>query len=77
MIPVIFLVVLFVLLTPGTLVRLPQNGGKWTVALLHGALFGLIYLLSCSYFNVKEGGIVSIAATAGSRGQIKIPRIRR
>lgn len=71
MIPAIFLVVLFVLLTPGTLVRLPRNGGKWTVALLHGALFGLIYLLSCSYFNVKEGGFFNVLFTAGSRKQIR------
>lgn len=42
----LYLALLFVLLTPGTLVRLPQNGGKWTVALVHGAIIGLIYYLT-------------------------------
>ena len=35
-------VLLFVLLTPGILLRLPPNGSKWTVALVHGVLFAAV-----------------------------------
>lgn len=33
---------LFVLLTPGVLLRLPPNGNKWTVAIVHALVFILI-----------------------------------
>ena len=35
-------VILFFLLTPGILVSLPPKGSKYTVALVHAILFGLI-----------------------------------
>ena len=35
-------VLLFVLLTPGILLRLPPNGSKWTVALVHGVIFAAV-----------------------------------
>jgi hypothetical protein len=35
-------VVLFVLLSPGILVRLPPNGSKWTVAIVHGIIFAIV-----------------------------------
>ncbi len=35
-------VILFFLLTPGILVCLPPKGSKYTVALVHAILFGLI-----------------------------------
>ena len=38
----LFLFVLFVLLAPGTLLRIPHKGGRWTVAVVHGVLFVLI-----------------------------------
>ena len=40
---VLFVTVLFVLLTPGLLFSLPKGGNKWTVALVHALLFALIY----------------------------------
>jgi hypothetical protein len=42
-IPFIVLVVLFVLLTPGVLLRIPPGGGKLTVAIVHAILFAVIY----------------------------------
>ena len=45
---ILFVTVLFVLLTPGLLVSLPKGGDKWTVALVHALLFALIY-----YFTQK------------------------
>lgn len=38
-----YVFVLFVLLTPGILVSLPPRGSKWTVALVHGAVFVVLY----------------------------------
>jgi len=38
-----FVVVLFVALTPGVLVRLPPGGSKLTVAAVHGVIFALVY----------------------------------
>ena len=42
-ITIIFTTLLFVLLTPSVLVRLPQKGNKYTVAFVHGLLFAIIY----------------------------------
>ena len=44
----VYLVLLFVLLTPSVLLRLPPNGGKLTVAFVHGLVFAGIY-----YFTHK------------------------
>jgi hypothetical protein len=38
----IFLALLFFILTPGVVLRLPQNGGKLTVAFVHAIVFGII-----------------------------------
>jgi len=46
---------LFVVLTPGVLLRLPMKGSKMTVALTHGAIFAVVWyfthqmVLSASY----------------------------
>ena len=40
---ILFVTVLFVLLTPGLLFSVPKGGNKWTVALVHALLFALIY----------------------------------
>ena len=39
----LFTTLLFVLLTPGMLTRLPPGGSKVTVALVHGLIFALLY----------------------------------
>lgn len=36
-------VLLFILLTPGLFVRLPQGEDKWTVAFVHALLFAAMY----------------------------------
>jgi hypothetical protein len=40
---VIIPVLLFVLLTPGVLVRLPPGGSKLVVVATHAVVFGLVY----------------------------------
>lgn len=42
----LYLVSLFVALTPGVLFRLPKGGSKLTVAVVHAAVFALIYHLT-------------------------------
>ena len=39
----LFTTLLFVLLTPGMLLRIPPGGSKLTVALVHGLIFALVY----------------------------------
>jgi lipopolysaccharide export LptBFGC system permease protein LptF len=44
----VFAAILFFLLTPGVLLRLPKNGGKLTVALVHAVVFAVVF-----YFGSK------------------------
>lgn len=38
-----YMFVLFVLLTPGILLTLPPKGSKWSVAIVHGLVFTLVW----------------------------------
>jgi len=42
----LYVAALFVLLTPGVLLRIPPKGSLLTVAIVHGLVFALIYHLS-------------------------------
>ena len=44
----LYVVLLFVLLTPGVLLTLPKGGKKLTVAAVHGLIFAVVY-----YFTYK------------------------
>ena len=44
----LYAALLFVLLTPGILTRLPPTGSKLTVAIVHGLIFAVVY-----YFTHK------------------------
>ncbi len=39
----IYVAFLFVILTPGILLRLPPNSSNLTVAIVHGLVFALLY----------------------------------
>jgi hypothetical protein len=39
----IFIALLFFVLTPGILLSLPPNGNKYTVAAVHAIVFSLVY----------------------------------
>jgi hypothetical protein len=43
----VFLGILFFLLTPNILLRLPQNGSKYVVAGVHAVVFGILYYVIC------------------------------
>ena len=45
----IFVVFLFVVLTPSNFVRLPQKGNKWVVSLVHGIIFAVILCFTYHY----------------------------
>jgi len=51
----VFGAILFFLLSPGILLRLPSNGSKMTVAMVHALVFGLVYYIAhrsvYMYFN--------------------------
>ena len=61
----IFSVLLFFVLTPGVLLRLPPNGSKYVVALVHGLVFALLFTLSFKYY--KEFLLQEGAGIAGKR----------
>ena len=42
----VFMAVLFVVLTPGVLLRLPPGGSKLVVAVTHAVVFALVYHFS-------------------------------
>lgn len=44
-----YIFLLFVLLTPGILLTLPPKGSKWTVALVHGFVFALIWAFTYKF----------------------------
>lgn len=39
----LYAALLFFLLTPSILLRLPPNGSKWTVAAVHGLVFAVVF----------------------------------
>lgn len=39
----LYAAILFFILTPSVLLRLPKNGGKFTVAAVHALVFALIF----------------------------------
>jgi hypothetical protein len=39
----LYVIILFVALTPGVLLRLPPKGSLLTVAIVHGLVFALVY----------------------------------
>jgi len=42
----VYFAILFFLLSPGILLRLPQNGSKMTVAAVHALVFGVVAFLT-------------------------------
>jgi len=55
----VFIVFLFVVLTPSNFVRLPQNGNKWIVSIVHGIIFVTILHFTYHYYmsstSIVEG----------------------
>ena len=48
--------ILFFILSPGVLLRLPPKGDKFTVAFVHAIVFSILFgILSKQFNNMKEG----------------------
>jgi hypothetical protein len=62
----IFVVLLFVVLTPGILLRLPPKGGKFIVALVHGVVFTVIICLAHKYASTYLEGATNMKPKASS-----------
>ena len=45
----LYLAVLFFVLSPGVLLRLPKNGSKFAVAGVHALVFGAVAFFSCKF----------------------------
>ena len=48
--------ILFFILTPGILLRLPPKGNKYTVAVVHGIVLVLLLFLAGKYFSKNLEG---------------------
>ena len=70
-----YLVALFVVLTPGVLLRIPAGGSKLTVAVVHGLVFALVLHLTYMYFldDIVEVVVVSegFRRRRKNRGEMK------
>jgi len=45
----IYSAILFFILSPGVLLRLPSNGSKLTVAAVHAVVFGAVLYFTCGF----------------------------
>ena len=74
----VFIVFLFVVLTPSNFVRLPQKGNKWIVSLVHGIIFAIILCFTYRYV-MSLGSNVEGYKFNGLQGSLKnyIKNIRR
>ena len=62
---IVILAILFVVLTPGILLRLPMKGSNLFVAVVHGIVFGVVvFLLSVVFILVKAKTVPTIKSTA-------------
>ena len=66
---VLFVFVLFFILTPGILVTLPKKGSKMVVALVHGVIFATTLAVSKCFFW-KSGNSVFEGATDGTTDKV-------
>lgn len=56
-----YVFLLFVLLTPGILLSLPPKGSKWSMAIVHGLVFALVWCFTNNY--VREMGYMLMNPT--------------
>jgi hypothetical protein len=53
----LYLVFLFYVLTPNVLLRIPPNGSKHVVALVHAVVFAVVYYYSAGYVGAMLGSL--------------------
>ena len=55
----IYCAILFFILSPGVLLRIPKNGSKFVVAGVHAVLFGVVAFFTCKFVSNFLKNIVS------------------
>uniref|UniRef100_A0A6C0KW01 Uncharacterized protein n=1 Tax=viral metagenome TaxID=1070528 RepID=A0A6C0KW01_9ZZZZ len=63
----IFVVLLFVVLTPGILLRLPPKGDKFTVAIVHGVVFAFVLCMAHMYASTYLEGASNMGPMPSSK----------
>jgi amino acid transporter len=65
---IIIIIIIFVGLTPGIFLRLPSNGSKLTVAIVHGIIFAL--LMQVLYYYTLPYNLSNLEGfTKGKKGK--------
>ena len=47
----IYCAILFFVLSPGVLLRIPKNGSKFVVAGVHAVIFGVVAYFTCNFVS--------------------------
>ena len=55
----IYCAILFFVLSPGILVRIPKNGSKYVVAGVHAVIFGVVVFFTCNFVSEFFQNMVS------------------
>ena len=58
-----FIVLLFVVFTPGVLLRLPPKGSKYVVAVVHGLVFAFVLCFAYKNYFIYQEGMASAMPT--------------
>jgi hypothetical protein len=53
----VYLIFLFYVLSPNVLLRIPPNGSKHVVALVHAVVFAVVYYYTSGYVNSMLGSL--------------------
>ena len=53
----IYIVFLFYVLSPNVLLRIPPNGSKHAVALVHAVVFATVYYYTSGYVGAMTGSL--------------------
>ena len=70
----LYVALLFVLLTPGVLLRLPPKGSLLTVAIVHGLVFALIYHFTHKMvLQLSTEGFKGVSRSYGGQPEPKAP----
>lgn len=65
---ILYTTLLFFILTPSVIVRLPSKGNKWTVALIHGLIFAVIYYITSDFVMKLGSNLEGNCANVVTRG---------
>lgn len=68
----IYCAILFFILSPGVLLRIPKNGSKFVVAGVHAVVFGIVAFFTC---KIVSNFLQKVAAPAKKEGLLEKPKI--